>query len=84
MGEDINELAQEFPSAFKSLLAQAGINKADLPAAWIGDVPAAVPLSAETGAGIDELCDRISRARTAGPVRAGRAAVGQPAAGARG
>jgi tRNA modification GTPase len=50
------------------------INKADLPAAWEGaDVPDPVSVSAQTGAGIDALCDRLSRTLVPTPPEPGAA-----------
>ncbi|HEY1376779.1 MAG TPA: GTPase [Gemmataceae bacterium] len=50
------------------------VNKADLPTAWdVASVPDAVVVSARTGAGLDELCRRISRRLVRSPPPPGAA-----------
>ncbi len=51
----------DFPSE-ESPRIQIVINKTDLPYAWdFSSYPEAILISAETGSGLDELCDKISQ-----------------------
>jgi tRNA modification GTPase len=49
------------------------INKSDLPAAWDTAAADAVTVSAQTGAGLADLCERVSRTLVPHPPPAGAA-----------